>query len=330
MKYCLLTDSFDPAFNLAAEEYLFEKADSLNEYMMIWRNMPTVVVGKYQNTIEEIDQKYIEDNNIKVVRRLSGGGAVFHDLGNINYTIIRDWDKNEHIDFTPFMEMVAGMLNSAGINAHITGRNDLTVENRKISGNSQYIKNGRVMHHGTLLFNSDIEAAARALSPPDYKIQSKGIASIESRIANIKSFLGKDITVDEFQQNMTEYFAQIHDYNVRHFSQKEETGICAIKKSRYDKWEWNYGYSPAYKKYRSHYIPGCGNFIVKMNVEGGIIRDFFLEGDFFGSRDMKGLYHMIEGCRPEKDEILNIISQTELNRYIYNISKEDFIEMIIY
>ena len=330
MRYCLLTGSFDPSFNLAAEEYLFEKADRSCEYMMIWRNEPTVVVGKYQNTVEEIDSEYVTNNDIKVVRRLSGGGAVFQDLGNINYSVLMDCSDSSYVDFAPYMEMIVGFLNSVGINADINGRNDLTIGNKKISGNSQYVKDGRVLHHGTLLFNLNLYMAAKALEPPDCKIESKGIKSVKSRIMNIESLLKNNTTIEQFQQEMIKYFSEVYGYRVKEFTEKEKEYIDAIKKNRYDRWEWNYGYSPEYKKCRRYSIPGCGNFKVQMNIKDGIVTNISLSGDFFGNQSLQGLYSILEGCRLSKNDISVKLAEVDINNYIYNISKKDFIEMIVY
>ena len=184
LQYLNLTTT-DPSFNLAAEEFVFESLPKDRSYFMLWQNDRAVIIGKYQNTLAEINLPYIEANGIRVVRRLSGGGAVYHDLGNLNYTFIADAKESERLDLRLFCEPVLRTLSSFGVKAELNGRNDMTVDGQKFSGNAQMIRHGRVLHHGTILFDSDLEAVTLALHVDEAKIRAKGIRSVRSRVTNL-------------------------------------------------------------------------------------------------------------------------------------------------
>ena len=188
----------DPAFNLAAEEYVFEKLPRDSMYVMLWQNDNAIIVGKHQNTLAQINEAYVREKGIKVVRRLSGGGAVYHDLGNLNYTIIADGDGA--LDFHRFCGIVLDALARVGVRGEINGRNDMTIDGKKFSGNAQYAKQGRVMHHGTILFDSDGSVLASALQVDEEKIKAKGVKSVRSRVTNVRPHLPKDMPLKQFKK----------------------------------------------------------------------------------------------------------------------------------
>src|SRR5690606_24904403 len=190
----------DPQINLAIEEYALKNLDINETYLLFYINEPSIIIGKNQNTIEEINTEYVEKNNIKVVRRLSGGGAVYHDLGNLNFSFITKDDGESFHNFRKFTEPVIRALKKLGVNAELSGRNDIVVEGRKISGNAQFATRGRMFSHGTLMLNSEIDNVVSALRVKKEKIESKGIKSIRSRVANISEFLDQEITMEQFKQ----------------------------------------------------------------------------------------------------------------------------------
>ena len=195
----------DPCWNLALEQYVFDSMDRSKSYFMLWQNHNTIVVGKNQNTVEEINSDFVRAHDITVVRRLSGGGAVYHDLGNLNFTFITDADKMDGIDLHMFCVPIVETLRSFGVQAEISGRNDITVDGKKFSGNSQYVREGRVMHHGTIMFDSDLTTVTQALQVDRDKIQSKGIKSVASRVTNLRPYMPEGTTLDQFRQRLLAY-----------------------------------------------------------------------------------------------------------------------------
>ena len=198
LRYINLTTT-DPAFNLAAEQYVFENLPKDRSYFMLWQNDNAVIIGKYQNTLAEINLPYVEQHNIRVVRRLSGGGAVFHDLGNLNYSFISDTGSSENLNLRLFCEPVVRALAELGVHAEINGRNDMTVDGKKFSGNAQYLRGGRVLHHGTILYNSDHSVIGEALHVDQSKIAAKGIPSVRSRVTNLLPYFPKGTTLSDFR-----------------------------------------------------------------------------------------------------------------------------------
>ena len=197
----------DPCWNLALEQYVFDSLDRSKSYFMLWQNHNTIVVGKNQNTVAEINSDFVRAHDITVVRRLSGGGAVYHDLGNLNFTFITDADKMDGIDLHMFCVPIVETLRSFGVQAEISGRNDITVDGKKFSGNSQYVREGRVMHHGTIMFDSDLTTVTQALQVDRDKIQSKGIKSVASRVTNLRPYMPEGTTLAQFRQRLLEYLS---------------------------------------------------------------------------------------------------------------------------
>ena len=278
----------DPAFNLALEEYVFESLSKDYNYFILWQNASTVVVGRHQNTFNEVDEAFIRENNITVVRRLSGGGAVYHDLGNLNFTFIQDAAGKEP-DLGLFCRPVAQAIRTLGAEAEVNGRNDITVNGMKFSGNAQYVKYGRVMHHGTLLFDSQLEVAAKALRPDPEKIKAKGVASVRSRITNLKPLLPEGTTLEIFREALLKALFEKEQMEVYSLTHADFTAIAALKEERYGTWAWNWGASPACDMTFSGRIEGCGQLSLQFRVKKGFITDAILYGDFFSAGDPQAL-----------------------------------------
>ena len=278
----------DPAFNLALEEYVFESLSKDYNYFILWQNASTVVVGRHQNTFNEVDEAFIRENNITVVRRLSGGGAVYHDLGNLNFTFIQDAAGKEP-DLGLFCRPVAQAIRTLGAEAEVNGRNDITVNGMKFSGNAQYVKYGRVMHHGTLLFDSQLEVAAKALRPDPEKIKAKGVTSVRSRITNLKPLLPEGTTLEIFREALLKALFEKEQMEVYSLTHADLTAIAALKEERYGTWAWNWGASPACDMTFSGRVEGCGHLSFQFRVEKGFISDAALYGDFFSAGDPQAL-----------------------------------------
>ncbi|WP_338705217.1 lipoate--protein ligase [Priestia aryabhattai] len=320
--------NYDPRINLAIEEYALKHLDINETYLLFYINEPSIIIGKNQNTIEEINTKYVEDQHIHVVRRLSGGGAVYHDKGNLNFSFITKDDGNSFHNFKKFTEPVVEALKKLGVNAELSGRNDLMAEGRKISGNAQFSTKGRMFSHGTLLFDSEIENVVSALKVKKDKIESKGIKSIRNRVANISEFLEQKVTVEEFREMLLRYIFEgeenITEYKL---TEKDWETIHQISKERYQSWDWNYGKSPKFNLQHSHRFP-VGQIDVRLEVNKGKIDACTIYGDFFGVGDVGEVQGKLTGVRYEKASIEQALEDIDIPHYFGNITKEEFVELI--
>lgn len=237
--------SHDPWFNLAAEEYLLKHLDE--EVIMLWQSQTSVVVGKHQNTLSEINYPYVKREKIPVIRRLSGGGAVFHGPGNLNFTFIRKAPPGQLIDFPKHTRPVIAFLETLGVPARFEGKNDLRVNGLKISGNAEHVFKNKVLHHGTLLFNADLNRLNHAIRVIPGKYRDRSVQSVRSRVANVSQFLEQKVSFESFYEKLEDflrdYFTDAEEYS---FSQKEQELIAGLAREKYGTWEWNFGYSPDY------------------------------------------------------------------------------------
>lgn len=320
----------DPMINLAIEEYILENFGETDTYLLFYVNGPSIIIGRNQNTIEEINTDYVEENNIKVVRRLSGGGAVYHDEENLNFSFITKDDGESFQNFQKFTKPIVDALNERGVPAELQGRNDIAVEGRKISGNAMFSTRGRMFSHGTLMLNSKIDELTKALKVKKIKIESKGIKSVRSRVANINEFLEDKLTIDEFKEMILKHVFDVDDVkDVPEYVLTEEDWqkIHEISRNRYQKWEWNYGKSPAFNIQETHKFP-AGLVDVRLNVKKGIIEDCTIFGDFFGVGDIKELENKLIGLRHDRKTIEAALEDFPVSHYLGKISKEDFINLI--
>jgi len=314
----------DAAFNLALEEYLL--TDKTEDIFMLWRNERAIVVGINQNTISEINIEKVREKNVKVIRRLTGGGAVFHDLGNINYTFITK--DGAFGDYSVYLEPVIKALQALGVNAEFSGRNDMTVNGMKISGNAQCVKNGRFLQHGTILFSADMSDLTDTLNVNPLKIQDKGVKSIRSRVTNIALYLKEQMTAVEFFAYLEKFIlAEYGDITAHNLTEGEMKGIEEIKRERYDTWEWNYGQSPAYTYKNAAYINGMVE--VYLNVADGTVQNAKIYGDFFSKKDIKELENALNNVRHEKFSIEERLKDIDISQYISGIEGDEFINILI-
>ncbi|CEG29619.1 lipoate--protein ligase [Bacillus sp. B-jedd] len=318
----------DPRINLAIEEYALKNLDIDRTYLLFYINEPSIIIGKNQNTIEEINTDYVEDNGIHVVRRLSGGGAVYHDLGNLNFSFITKDDGESFHNFRKFTEPVVAALARLGVNAELSGRNDITVDGRKISGNAQFSTKGRMFSHGTLMLDSEIDAVVAALKVKKEKIESKGIKSIRSRVANISEFLDRKITMEEFRSMLLNYiFDGAEDIPEYKLTDEDWQKIHELSKERYQNWDWNYGRSPKFNLQRSKRFP-VGSIDLRLTVEKGHIENCKIYGDFFGVGDVSEIEEKLKGIRYDRSDIAAALENVEIRHYFGNITKDEFIELV--
>lgn len=312
--------STDPYFNLAAEQYLLDLSLG-EEIFMLWRNSPAVIIGKNQNAAAEINSEYVRKNNIAVTRRLTGGGAVFHDLGNVNFTFISP--KTGEIDFSSFTKPVIKALCDLGLDASLSGRNDIVVSGMKISGNAQCRYNNQTMHHGTLLFSADLSRVAASLTPRADKLFAKGIKSVASRVANISDMLDSRMDVTAFSDYLTEAVGNAP-------APLPECYIDGIKKladEKYSSWDWVYGKSRDFSITRRKRFD-FGEVTVSLTADRGIITDISFGGDFFGVCEISGLENTLIGVKLDYSEITAILSDMKIRDYIAGSTPEEIAALI--
>lgn len=318
----------DPRLNLAMEEYIARKFSADHDYLLFYINEPSIIIGRNQITIEEVNQDYIEDNNIHVVRRVSGGGAVYHDLGNLNFSFINTHDVTKLHNFKEFTKPVVDVLKELGLDAELIGRNDILVNEKKISGAAQFSTGKRMISHGTLLFDTDLGEVANALNVKMSKIESKGHKSVRSRVANISEFLQKKISIQDFRALLLKgLYAEDEAFETYHLSPEEWKSVYELKAEKYDTWDWNYGRAPKFNVKRNKRF-AIGELDVRILVERGLIEDLKIYGDFFGKDSVTELEAILEGLHYDKPSIENALKTVDLSNYFGAIDKAEFMEFL--
>ena len=322
---CIKNPDTDPHFNLAAEEYVVKNFS--DNCFMLWRNRPSIIVGNHQNTLAEINYEYVKENNIDVVRRLSGGGAVFHDLGNLNFTFIKNVDNNENKgDFSQYTRPIVEVLRNMGLNANFEGRNDIMIDGKKVSGNALNIQGNRVQHHGTLLFSSVMSDLSNALKANPLKFKDKAVKSVKSRVGNINEFLDEQMDVLAFRDRIMDYILnKYEDAELYEYTEEDRRKINQLKREKYDTWEWNFGSSPKYNFEKMVKTSG-GNIEFHIDVQKGIMQDVKIYGDFFNTLDTEKVEELLKGTPHEHHQIKEKLDSIEFSKYFHSVEKEEFIE----
>lgn len=319
----------DPRINLAIEEYALTTMDvEKDSFFLFYINQPSIIIGRNQNTIEEINTDFVEANGIIPVRRLSGGGAVYHDLGNLNFSFITKDDGESFRNFKKFTQPIVDALKEMGIDAELSGRNDILAEGRKISGNAQFSTKGRMFSHGTLLFNSEMDAVVSALKVRKDKIESKGIKSIRSRVANISEFLDEPMSIEEFKQALlVSIFGGADNIEYYELTEKDWENIHILSEKRYQSWDWNFGKSPKFNLDHSHRFP-AGSIDLKLQVSKGKIEEAAIFGDFFGVGDMADVEKRLIGVDYSRSAIDEALADIDIPTYFGGVTREDFLSLI--
>jgi lipoate---protein ligase len=318
----------DPRLNLAIEEHLLRNFNLAEDILLFYINEPSIIIGRNQNTLEEINHEYVQKNGIHVVRRLSGGGAVYHDLGNLNYSFITGSGKENFNNFKKFTAPVIRALLDLGVKAELGGRNDIIIDGRKVSGNAQYLTGKRMVSHGTLLFNSDLSQVEEALQVKMSKITSKGIKSIRSRVVNISEYLRQPMDMESFRLHLlntiTGHSQPIKTYSL---SDADWSEIRAVVETRYNTWEWNFGRSPAFNVHKVKRFL-AGEIDARIDVQQGVVAGIRFYGDFIGSADVSELEQRLLGVRFDKYYLLDALKDIQLSSYFDGLSVGEFVSFL--
>lgn len=326
MRY-LINKSENPYFNLALDEYAMKHIDVDEDFFFLWRNAPSVIIGKNQNAVQEVNQAYVDENGVKVARRVSGGGAVYHDLGNLNFTFIINVDDPGKVDYKKYVQPIIDALKSMGIEAEASGRNDILIDGLKISGNAQRVSNGKLMHHGTLMYDVNIEDMVKALNVTPDKYISKGVKSVRSRVTNIKEHLTDSSDIHDFWDALQYYLSDEGKSEEIILSDEAIAQIELEAMNRFSTYDWIYGESPEFNFEVSERLPG-GKLDIKISVDDGYIQEVRFIGDYLGVSDVAEVEDRLRNTRFTKSDVSAILSLFDLKLYFGNISKDEILTLI--
>lgn len=318
--------STDANFNFALEKYAMYELDIAKEYFIFWRTAPTLMIGNYQNPYQEINMDYAKENNINIVRRITGGGTIYTDMNGWQFSFIVKDPKDSKIDFQKYTKPIIDALDNIGVKAYQSGRNDLLIDGKKFSGNAQYHDSKVSLHHGSILFDTDLEALVRALNVADEKIISKGIKSVKERVTNVADYITKEMTSEQFRDIMLLYL--LKDMQTYTLTQHDIEKVEKIKQEQFDTWEWNMGKTPKFNRTKEKRFAG-GKLSVCSFVEKGIIKEIKFYGDFFTRKDISDLSRILTGVIYERDNIKNKLIEIKADEYIYKITLDEILELII-
>lgn len=321
----VLGKSINPYFNLAMEEYFLKNKEE--DYFMLWRNDKAVIIGKNQNAYAEINKSFVSENDIKLVRRMTGGGAVFHDLGNVNYTFIKRKSPDAFNDYAYFSKVIISYLLEHNVSASLSGRNDMLIEGKKFSGNAQCAYKESVMHHGTLLFSSDKSDISAALNVNPLKIQSKGISSVRSRVTNIREHLTEDKSVVTFMNELGLFVSEYYNAKPYELNEEDIKEINRLVETKYALDSWNYGFKQKFtikneKKF------SFGIVQIHLFIENNLIKDLKIYGDYFGERDVLELERVLSNSKYLESESWKLLEDIDIDSYIKGMSLKEFLELM--
>ncbi len=324
---CIRSKTNNPAFNIATEEYLLKNKSEDCFYLYI--NRPSIIVGKHQNSLAEINVEYVKQNKIDVIRRLSGGGAVFHDPGNLNFTFIKKGKLDSTDGFRKYTQPILDVLNELGVEAKFEGRNDLTINGKKFSGNAKHYYQNKILQHGTLLFTSKLPDLSKALKINPLKYSDKAVKSVRSRVTNISEHLLQQITLEEFESLLINHVRNLYDDSEVYELTKDDTkAIENLVENKYNTWDWNFGNSPKYNFQKGIKTSG-GHIEVNLEVSKGIIQKSKIYGDFFNTEDIRELEAFLEGKPHNYEELSEELKGVDINTYMSNVTVDEFLEGLL-
>ncbi len=318
----------DPRLNLALEEHVLRNRFPGEECLLFYINEPSIIIGRNQNTIEEIDPDAVEARGIHVVRRISGGGAVYHDLGNLNFSFIAPYAKQRFNRYEAFTRPVVMVLRELGVPAELGGRNDLVADGRKISGNAQFVTGDRMFSHGTVLVDTDLDVMPTVLTPKPGKIESKGHKSVRSRVANIREFLKEPLTAEELRGRLLEgIFGDPEPRERLELAEADWIAVRRLAETKYATWEWNIGKSPPSNISRAHRFP-FGEVDVRVDVQEGRIAGVRFFGDFIGLEEVAGLEQRLQGVRYERRAVDEALAGVDVTAYFGPMERSELLTLV--
>lgn len=320
------TGSENVYFNFALEYYFTVEKFLGDTVFLFWRTTPTLMIGKYQNVLEEINTSYAKAHGIHLVRRMSGGGTIYTDLGGWQFTFIQHKDA-KRIEFQDYIVPIIDALRTMGIQADFNGRNDLTISGKKFSGNAQYRLANCIVHHGSLLFDTDIDQMVASTTVDEYKIRSKSIKSVRDRVTNISDHLPVLITPDEFKERMVRSIMDGVGKEYR-LTSVDRTRIEAIAAERFEGWQNLYGTDPRFNIERTDRFPG-GKMTFRLDVKRGVIQNASVFGDFFATVDGEVLCSALVGCRYEAVALKEALMEHHLDGAVYRITLDEIVQLIV-
>jgi len=320
----IINHNTDPHFNLSVEEYIIKNYDLEEDIIMLWRNDKTVVIGRNQNPYNEVNLEYLEANGITLARRLSGGGAVYHDLGNLNYTIFTK-EKNSFNNYKKFCMIIIDTLKHFGIKANFEGRNDIYIDGAKFSGNAQYFYQDKMFHHGTILFSVDLNTLSKVLVSKE-KYEDKAVKSNKSKVVNLKE-INSSITIEAVIETLITKVLKLKKEDLYVLSENELKEVQKIKDERFGLWEWNYGKNFSFQKVKKAKFKG-GTLEITFEVKNGLISRIKVYGDFFGIKTSSDLEELLLNKPYNKEYLSDLFIKEDLDRYFYLITKEEIIDLL--
>ena len=321
--------STNPYFNIALDAWLVRSAKPGQEYVMLWQNEPAVILGRFQNTYEEVDVDFAEAHQIAIVRRISGGGAVYQDLGNMNFSLIAETRLHPFNDYEAFTRPVLDTLLEFGVKAELTGRNDITIEGAKFSGNAQFRSGTHVLHHGTILFDEDLEVVPKVLTPPTDKIASKGIKSVRSRVTNVRPHLPPGTTMKDVQERLLHHIGR-HNGGIAGtlvIGPDEAAAVDREVQARFGQWDWNFGASPPFN-FRNRVRFPKGAVEVRLDASHGRIQSAKIYGDFLADRDIGPVEGALVDIPFSRRSMEEALAQLDVPTYLGGITGDELLEVL--
>ena len=325
MRY-LKNPSTNPYYNMAFDEYCLESLPIDEPVFFLWQNRPAVIVGYNQEVNTEVNLDYLKEKGIDLVRRVTGGGAVYHDLENLNYTIVGRSEDLER-DYPEYAALMMKALQALGVPATLSGRNDILVEGKKVSGFAKRVCKNRLMVHGTLMYNVDVDVLTHVLNPSTTKLQSKGIASVRSRVTNLCNYLPELSDIQAFKNRLEEILSNNYSDAEYKLSEADLAHIQRLTDEKFATWEWNYGRSPKATLVHSARL-ACGTVELHLTLAENRIASCRFGGDFLGNLPASDVEKALTGIPYEINEIRKCLSKIEINRYFDRVLVDDLLEMM--